>query len=189
MQGFIQISQVFPSHLFPVPGSSPGIHVGFFQIYFFGCVRSQLQHPGSCLHHVGGWSQIVYLLNLLNDESPRGWWGPSRKWLFHSAQCLAHSRCSGNLLPLSSSWSLSWLNLSSLREATNCIYWSRIKKTFQIFTTTTNPSCFYPMSSPSFWWLRKESFQHGVLWREDPSVLSDYGSYWLHMARECLKCG
>lgn len=136
-----------------------------------------------------GWSQIVYLLNLLNDVLPRGWWGPSRKWLFHSAQCLAHSRCSGNLLPLSASWSLSWLNLSSLREAINCIYWFRIKKTFQIFTTMTNPSCFYPMSSPSFWWLRKESFQHGVLWKEDPSVLSDYGSYWPHMALECLKCG
>lgn len=111
------------------------------------------------------------------------------QWLSHSAQCLAHSRCSGNLLPLSSSWSLSWLNLSSSREAIPCIYWSRIKNTFQIFTMT-NPSCFSPVSSPcSFWWLRKESFQYGVLWKEDPLVLSDYGSYWPHMAVECLKCG
>ena len=53
MQGFIQISQVFPSHPFPVPGSSPGIHVAVFQIYVFGCVRSHLLHPGSRLHHVG----------------------------------------------------------------------------------------------------------------------------------------
>ena len=51
MQGFIQILQVFPSHPFPVPGSSPGIHVVFFSNLFIWLCQVLIE--ASCLFHVG----------------------------------------------------------------------------------------------------------------------------------------
>lgn len=130
--------------------------------------------------------QIVYLFNLLNDVSRRGWWGPSRTVavpLSAVATIVGAPEICFHSLPcgLSPGWTC------HPQERPFPAYTDLESKKLFKYSQWQIPHAFpCEQALVLFWWLLKLPCNY---FEEDPLVLSDYGSYWPHMAVECLKCG